>query len=86
MRKLLIIAAASVAALPSGSALPAEQMHAIAMKGVAFAPATITAKVGDTLEWDNGDIVAHTALVQNCYPGLGQRHGGAYRATPSFSG
>jgi plastocyanin len=61
MRKLLIIAAASVAALPSGSALPAEQMHAIAMKGVAFAPATITAKVGDTLEWDNGDIVAHTA-------------------------
>src|SRR3954447_19109122 len=26
------------------------------------------------------------ALVQNCYPGLGQRHGGAYRATPSFSG
>src|SRR4051794_10925109 len=26
------------------------------------------------------------ALVQNCHPGLGQRRGGAYRATPSFSG
>ena len=31
-------------------------------------------------------IVVYKALVQNCYPGLGQRHGGAYRATPSFSG
>lgn len=61
-RKLLAVAAvAAVAAMPAGPAVAEGQTHVIAIKGVAFAPATITAKVGDTLEWDNGDIVAHTA-------------------------
>ena len=33
----------------------------IAMKNVAFAPAQVTVHVGDTVAWDNADIVAHTA-------------------------
>jgi hypothetical protein len=33
-----------------------------------------------------GQLRRCMALVQNCPPGLGQRRGGAYRATPSFSG
>ncbi len=30
-----------------------------------FAPAEITAKVGDTIEWVNKDILAHTATATN---------------------
>jgi plastocyanin len=29
-----------------------------------FSPATITAKVGDTIEWVNKDVIAHTATVK----------------------
>ncbi|OBQ58472.1 cupredoxin domain-containing protein [Mesorhizobium erdmanii] len=29
-----------------------------------FSPATIEAKVGDTIEWVNKDVVAHTATVK----------------------
>jgi len=29
-----------------------------------FSPANITAKVGDTIEWVNKDILAHTATVK----------------------
>jgi plastocyanin len=29
-----------------------------------FSPATINAKVGDTVEWVNNDILAHTATVK----------------------
>lgn len=31
---------------------------------LAFAPAAINAKVGDTIEWINKDVVAHTATVK----------------------
>jgi plastocyanin len=31
---------------------------------VAYAPVEIQAKVGDTIEWTNKDIVAHTATVR----------------------
>src|SRR5215813_10054263 len=35
------------------------------MAQVAFAPAQISAHVGDTIEWTNDDIVAHTATARN---------------------
>lgn len=42
--------------------------HAEAIKIVVdkleFAPAEINAKVGDTIEWANKDILAHTATVR----------------------
>ncbi len=31
---------------------------------IAYAPVEINAKVGDTIEWTNKDIVAHTATVR----------------------
>lgn len=31
---------------------------------LAFAPVSIQAKVGDTIEWTNRDVVAHTATVK----------------------
>jgi plastocyanin len=30
-----------------------------------FSPAEVTAKVGDTVEWTNNDILAHTASATN---------------------
>ena len=33
----------------------------VAINDLAFSPADVTAKVGDTIEWVNGDFVDHTA-------------------------
>ncbi len=48
------------------SAVPA---HAATIKIVidklAFIPAEVTAKVGDTIEWDNKDFLQHTATATN---------------------
>jgi plastocyanin len=37
----------------------------ISMENLVFSPAEATAKVGDTIEWINKDIFAHTATAQN---------------------
>src|SRR5690242_12886871 len=37
----------------------------IKMAQVAYAPAQVAAHVGDTIEWVNNDIVAHTATARN---------------------
>src|SRR6185503_6368538 len=35
------------------------------MSGIAFAPTTIQAKVGDVIAWTNNDTVAHTATLKD---------------------
>ncbi len=35
----------------------------VVMKNLEIAPAQITAKVGDTIVWDNQDVFAHTATA-----------------------
>ena len=37
----------------------------ISMENLVFSPAEATAKVGDTIEWINKDILAHTATARN---------------------
>ena len=37
----------------------------ITMDKLAFSPAEATAKVGDTVEWINDDILSHTATARN---------------------
>ena len=37
----------------------------IAMENLVFSPAQASAKVGDTIEWVNNDIFAHTATARN---------------------
>lgn len=49
---------------PIGSAGSAETIR-VEVKGLAFAPAQITARVGDTIEWANKDFVAHTATARD---------------------
>jgi plastocyanin len=36
----------------------------VAIDQIAYAPVEIQAKPGDTIEWNNKDIVAHTATVR----------------------
>ena len=61
MRRFALAAAALIAA---AGAVHAETIT-VQMSNVAFAPATINAKVGDTIVWNNGDIVAHTATARD---------------------
>jgi plastocyanin len=37
----------------------------ITMENLVISPAQVTAKVGDTIEWINKDILAHTATARN---------------------
>jgi plastocyanin len=37
----------------------------ILMENLVIKPAEVAAKVGDTVEWGNNDIVAHTATARN---------------------
>jgi len=53
---------AALAALSIWNSAPAsaETIHVVIDK-VAYGPVNISARVGDTIEWSNKDIVAHTA-------------------------
>jgi plastocyanin len=37
----------------------------VTINDLAFSPAEVRAKVGDTIEWVNGDFVDHTATAKN---------------------
>ena len=37
----------------------------ITMENLVFSPAEVSAKAGDTIEWTNKDIFAHTATARN---------------------
>ena len=48
------------------SAVPAHAATIqIVMENLAVSPTEATAKVGDTIEWGNKDIFAHTATARN---------------------
>jgi plastocyanin len=38
---------------------------AVKIAGFAFAPSSVTVKVGDTVDWTNGDSVGHTATADD---------------------
>ena len=63
MRSRIALIAALAAAGMSSPALPATIR--IAIDKLAFEPQSASAKVGDTVEWTNNDIVAHTATASN---------------------
>ncbi|OQM73741.1 cupredoxin domain-containing protein [Manganibacter manganicus] len=58
---------AGVFALAS-SVLPAHaRTIQVTVTGMAFSPASVTASVGDTIEWVNKDPFAHTATVKGAW-------------------
>jgi plastocyanin len=57
---------AAIAAVVLFSAIQARaETIRIEAKSLAFSPAQVTAHIGDTIEWDNADFVAHTATAKN---------------------
>jgi plastocyanin len=54
-----------VAALTLATSIPAHAVTIqITMDNLVIAPAEVTAKVGDTIEWINKDVFAHTATAR----------------------
>ena len=54
------------AALSMGLSVPTHAATLqIMMENLVFSPAEASAKVGDTIEWINKDILAHTATARN---------------------
>lgn len=56
--------AALLAALPSATG--AETLT-VAIEGMKFAPAALTVRRGDTIVWENRDLVPHTATARGAF-------------------
>jgi plastocyanin len=54
----------AVAAMLSAAQAGADTIR-IEVKSLAFAPAQVTAHVGDRIEWLNADFIPHTATAKN---------------------
>jgi len=54
----------AVLALPIGAGTAKGQTLRVTIDKMAFAPVEIQAKPGDTIEWINNDVFAHTATVK----------------------
>jgi plastocyanin len=63
MRRCLWLAALAVTPVLSLCPAQAETIHVVIEK-LGYEPAQINAKVGDTVEWENRDVLAHTATVR----------------------
>jgi plastocyanin len=59
-RRVVLALALTVFAVPAHAAT-----IQIVMQDLVFAPAEVRAKVGDTVEWVNKDVFAHTATARN---------------------
>jgi plastocyanin len=57
--------ALGTAALVLASGAGHAEVIRIKIANVAYQPAQVTAHVGDTIEWVNADVVAHTATARN---------------------
>jgi plastocyanin len=60
-RRLLVL---SLALLAGGIGSAQAETSTVTVDKMAFSPADISAKVGDTIEWVNKDAFAHTATVK----------------------
>ncbi len=58
------LAVVLLAGLAQGGVLAHADTIKVTIDKLVFAPAEVNAKVGDTIEWVNGDILAHTATVR----------------------
>lgn len=61
MRLAVLAAAAAFALAPLSAAFAAD--HAVLIKGMAFSPAALTIKAGDTITFTNEDSAPHTATA-----------------------
>ena len=55
---------ASVLALALGASPALAATIEVTIDKLVFSPVSVQAKVGDTIEWTNNDVIAHTATVK----------------------
>lgn len=60
------LSALAFAAL-AGPLAAAAETHVVAIEGMAFVPATVTVRRGDTVVWKNKDLTPHTATAQGVF-------------------
>lgn len=60
-----LLSIAAVILLASGTVPARAATVQISMENIGFSPGEAAAKVGDTVEWINKDVVAHTATARN---------------------
>src|SRR5580704_12953400 len=63
MPRRICLVIVALSGLPSVSAQAADIR--ITIDKLVYAPAEVSAKVGDTIEWVNKDVLAHTATAKN---------------------
>jgi plastocyanin len=57
------LAAAAITLLTAGAALAAPVTHTVVIEGMAFKPAVLAIRAGDTVVWQNRDLVPHTVTA-----------------------
>ena len=65
MRPKRILAGATMLAIGLMSVSAHAATIRISMENLVISPASVSAKVGDTIEWVNKDVFAHTATARN---------------------
>lgn len=60
---LVVCAGLALTGVARAGEKPAPQTHTVIIRGFRYAPAEVTAKVGDTIVWTNKDIVSHTVTA-----------------------
>jgi plastocyanin len=64
MRHMLRLAAVTMV-LALGVTAASAATVSVTIKGMKFAPAEVSVKVGDVIEWKNDDSVAHTSTAKD---------------------
>ena len=64
MRHALLARVAAVVLLTAGFANAEAATHTVVIEGMSFQPAVIEVKAGDTIVWENKDIVPHTVTAK----------------------
>lgn len=65
MKPIACSSASAALLIAAWATLARADVIEIKIKDLAFAPQQVTAHVGDTIRWVNGDFVAHTATARN---------------------
>jgi plastocyanin len=65
MRTMWVEIGAAALALATMSSAHAGETIAVTIDKIVYAPVSISAHVGDTIEWINKDVVAHTATARD---------------------
>lgn len=65
MRRVRWPVLALAAALAACAPPPAAKVYSVVIDNLAFAPTTLTARVGDTVQWANKDLFLHSATASD---------------------